>query len=102
MKRIIVILFSALLAFGGVQVADAATKAKPKAKTETVVFSSNIHCANCAKKIEENIAFEKGVKGLEVSVENKTVTVTFDPSKTDTVTLKAAIEKLGYAAKIKH
>ena len=65
-----------------------------------VVFATNIHCANCGKKVQENIAFEKGVKDLSVSVEDKTVTVTFNPAKTDTLKLKAALKKLGYSAEI--
>ena len=65
-----------------------------------VVFASTIHCANCGKKVQENIAFEKGVKDLAVDVEGKTITVTFNPAKTDTLKLKKAINKLGYEAVI--
>lgn len=65
-----------------------------------VVFASNVHCDNCAKKIRENVSFEKGVKDLDVSVEGKTVTVTFNPAKTDTLKLKKAINKLGYTADV--
>ena len=67
-------------------------------KTETVTFKTNIHCKNCIKKVNDNIPFEKGVKDLEISLEDKLVTVTFDPSKTDEATLAKAIEKLGYTA----
>ena len=63
-----------------------------------VVFATSIHCANCGKKVQENIAFEKGVKDLKVDVPSKQVTVTFNPAKTDTVKLKKAINKLGYDA----
>ncbi|MCH5173267.1 MAG: heavy-metal-associated domain-containing protein [Bacteroidales bacterium] len=65
-----------------------------------VVFASNLHCDNCAKKVKENISFEKGVKDLSVSVEDNTVTVVFNPSKTDTLKLKKAINKLGYKAEV--
>ncbi|MGN0201552.1 MAG: heavy-metal-associated domain-containing protein [Candidatus Cryptobacteroides sp.] len=70
-------------------------KAK-KAASKTVTFNVSMHCEKCVKKINENIAFEKGVKDLSVSLDKKTVTVTYDPSKTDTAKLKAALEKLGY------
>lgn len=63
-----------------------------------VVFATSIHCANCGKKVQENIAFEKGVKDLKVDVPTKNVTITFNPAKTDTVKLKKAINKLGYDA----
>lgn len=65
-----------------------------------VVFASNLHCDSCAKKVKENISFEKGVKDLSVSVEDNTVTVVFNPSKTDTLKLKKAINKLGYKAEV--
>ena len=65
-----------------------------------VVFVSNIHCANCGRKVQDNIAFEKGVKDLKVDVEGKTITVVFNPAKTDTLKLKKAINKLGYTADI--
>ena len=51
---------------------------------------------NCVKKVQENISFEKGVKGLDVCLDHQTVTVKYDPAKTSEETLKAAIEKLGY------
>lgn len=65
-----------------------------------VVFASNIHCANCSRKVQDNIAFEKGVKDLKVDVEGKTITVVFNPAKTDTLKLKKAINKLGYTADV--
>ena len=65
-----------------------------------VVFATSIHCANCSKKVQENIAFEKGVKDLTVSVPDKTVTVVFNDAKTDTLKLKSALKKLGYQAEV--
>ena len=83
MKNIIICLVLALIALG--------------AKTETVTFKVNMHCRNCVTKIQENIAFEKGVKDLKISLENKTVTITYNPSKTTPEVLEAAIRKLGYS-----
>jgi copper chaperone CopZ len=51
------------------------------------------------KKVQENIAFEKGVKGLEVSLEKQTVAVKYDAAKTSVETLKAAIQKLNVPVK---
>lgn len=70
--------------------------AKPRKEYSKVVFSVSMHCENCVKKIQENIAFEKGVKALEVSLDRHTVYIEFDPEKTDVKTLASAIEKLGY------
>ena len=51
---------------------------------------------NCVKKVQENIPFEKGVKDLKISLDDKTVWVKYDPGKTTREKLAAAIEKLGY------
>lgn len=72
---------------------------KPKA-TKTVVYQTTLDCEKCAKKITENVSFEKGVKDLKVDVPTKQVTVTFDAARTDTLTLRKAINKLGYKAQV--
>lgn len=51
-------------------------------------------------KVKENVGFEKGVKDLKVDVPTKTITVVFNPARTDTVKLKKAINKLGYEAEV--
>ena len=73
----------------------ACESAKPK---KEVTFSVKMHCESCVKKISENIAFEKGVKDLEVSLEKQTVWIKYDASRTSEEALKSAIEKLGYKA----
>ena len=67
-------------------------------KTETVTFKVSMHCKNCVSKITDNISFIKGVEDLKVSLDQKTVTITYNPAKTDEATLQKAIEKLGYTA----
>lgn len=74
------------------------SSAKPKKEVRTVVFSTHLHCKNCVAKVQENIAFEKGVKDLKVSLDTQTITVIFDPQKTSEEKLAAAIRKLGYHA----
>ena len=106
MKKTIIIILSALVAFSASAYAadftemSTLTDNKPakKAKKEVkeVVFSVHLHCNSCVKKVQENIAFEKGVKDLKVSLADQTVTVKYDPSKTSEQTLKKAIESLGY------
>ena len=69
---------------------------KKKGEVKEVTFSVHLHCENCVNKVQENIAFEKGVKDLKISLEDQTVFVKYDAAKTSEQTLKAAIEKLGY------
>lgn len=71
---------------------------KRKDKWETVVFATSMYCEQCVKKMEANLPFEKGVKDLVVSLEDKTVTFKFDPLKTDKNKLAGAIVRLGYEA----
>jgi len=105
MKQVLIALLLVLgsLSFTGqtVQAASpetAALQQQDKKKTQTVTFKTTIHCKNCVKKLNDNLAFEKGVKDLKVSLDDKMVTITYDPSKTDEAALVKAIEKLGYKA----
>ena len=104
MKKTIVLIFSALVTFSSVAMAaDAAEMSaqtvkpskKAKAEIREVTFNVHLHCNSCVKKIQENIAFEKGVKDLKVSLEEQTVYVKYDASKTNEEVLKNAIIKLG-------
>lgn len=108
MKKIAVMAILAAAMLAGAQTASAENMVnteiqlfkKAKSESKVVTFRTTIHCENCAKKVKENISFEKGVKGLEVSVENKTVKVTYDPGKITVDKLKAALKKLGYDAEV--
>ncbi|MDR2955608.1 MAG: heavy-metal-associated domain-containing protein [Prevotella sp.] len=73
---------------------------KPKSDKETVIFDVSMTCENCQKRIEKNIAFEKGVTDMKVDLANKTVQVEYKPSQTTVEKLQAAIVKLGYEVKI--
>ena len=104
--KIITIILSALVAFSTASYAagfseistfaDKKPAKKAKAEIKEVTLNVTLHCNNCVKKVQENIAFEKGVKGLDVSLENQTVAVKYDAAKTSEETLCQAIEKLGY------
>ena len=92
MKRTLIIIMTALMAFS----VSLSAGPRKKAELKEVTFSVHLHCENCVNKVQENIAFEKGVKDLKVSLEDQTVFVKYDAAKTSEQTLKAAIEKLGY------
>ena len=98
MKKTIIIILSAIAAFSVPSFAadSAVTSAQvfksKKAKAEIIV---KLHCQSCVKKLQENIAFEKGVKDLHVCLEDQIVAIKYDASKTNEETLKNAIIKLG-------
>ena len=107
MKRIVVIAIAALIGFSAYAAGTSVTETsvssqvfkKSKAEIKEVIFHAHLHCNSCVKKVQENIAFEKGVKGLEVSLEKQTVAVKYDAAKTSVETLKAAIQKLNVPVK---
>lgn len=86
---------TALVAFA------ASSFAGPKKKVELkeVTFDVELHCANCVNKVQENIAFEKGVKDLHVCLEDQIVYIKYDAAKTSEDKLRAAVEGLGYKVK---
>lgn len=65
---------------------------------EKVTFLVSMSCENCQKRIEGNIAYEKGVTALDVNLSKKTVTIEYQTDKTTPAKLKEAIQKLGYTA----
>ena len=92
MKKSLIIIMTALMAFAVSSFAGP----KKKGELKEVTFNVHLHCANCVKKVQENISFEKGVKDLHVCLEDQIVYVKYDAAKTSEEKLKAAIEKLGY------
>ena len=116
MKKIIVTLLVALMAMplssslssasaksaATEKVADKKPKKADKKKKDlrTLVLSADVHCKSCSNKIMDNIAFEKGVTDLKVSVENKTIVLTYDAAKTTEEAVLASLKKIGYPAQV--
>lgn len=74
--------------------------AKPKKVERRAVYETSIDCAHCVRKVTENVSFEKGVEDLQVKLDDKTVTIVYNPAKTDTLKLRKAITGLGYKARL--
>ncbi|NDW18188.1 heavy-metal-associated domain-containing protein [Dysgonomonas sp. 216] len=91
--KILTLVAVLLVAFGS---ALSAQNKKKKNDKQEVTFEVSMTCENCKKRIEKNIAFEKGVTDLKVDLPEKTVTIEYKENKTDSVKLRKAIEKLGY------
>ena len=104
MKKTIILILAAFVTFAAAATAtetaiqSAPTAQKPKkakAEIKEVTFDVSIHCKNCFKKLQENLSYEKGVKGLHICMEDQIVYFKYDASKTNEETLKNAIIKLG-------
>ena len=65
-------------------------------KATVTYYISDMHCNSCIKKIEGNIAFEKGVTDLKCDLSKKTVTVTYKNDKTTEVKIKEGFKKIGF------
>lgn len=76
------------------------TFAQKAQKDTTVCYRVAMDCMACKQKIEKNIAFEKGVKALDVNLANKTVKIKFNKQKNTAEQLKKAIEELKYEVEI--
>ncbi len=73
--------------------------AKDKSKkTETVSIKTSAICSQCKDRLEKNIAFEKGVKAVNLDLETKELTVTYKKGKNSKENLKKAVSKIGYDA----
>ena len=84
MKKTLILTLAALMTFSMsslyasaadmTETSTLAQKQKPskkkKGEVKEVTFLVHLHCANCVKKVQENIAFEKGVKDLKVTLED--------------------------------
>lgn len=89
MKRI---LYAAALA------ALFASSALAETKQAVYTVTPQMSCQNCENKIKSNLRFEKGIKKIETSLNDQTVTVTYDDTKTDSEKIIAGFKKVGYTA----
>lgn len=90
MKQTLLILLSSLLLMAGAK----------DLRVLVMTPTPKMHCESCENKIKKNLRFEKGVKKIETSVENQTVTVIYDATKTDVKSLQSAMKQIGYDTKV--
>lgn len=81
----ITLLFASMMAFA----AD---------KTTEVFTLDHQMSQQCEKKIKENLRYEKGISKIEVSLKANTITITYNPEKTDTEKIIEAFKKIGFNA----
>lgn len=79
--------------------AEAQSKKNQKKEVEVTFSIPDIDCHNCVQKIESKIPYEKGVKDMKVSLEGKTIWISYEEAKTNKESLAKALDKLGFPAK---
>lgn len=87
-------LFLALMV--GASITVSAQDAEPKEKE--IKIQTSAVCGMCEERIESNMAFEKGVKSVELDDKTKIVTIRYKTARTNPDKLRKAISKLGYDA----
>lgn len=78
MKKILMLCLTLAMGLG----ICAAQKPAADKKTATTVFTTDIDCEHCVKKIMNNVpSLGKGVKDVQVNLEKKEVTVVYDTTR---------------------
>jgi periplasmic mercuric ion binding protein len=75
-----------------------ASFAQSNKKTEEINIKTSAVCGMCKTTLEKAMAYEKGVKKSSLDVKSQTLTVVYDPKKTNLDKIKKAINEVGYDA----
>ena len=67
-------------------------------KITKTIFIEGMHCAHCSKRVEEALKSIKGVKSVEISLEEKKAEVILKTDVEDEA-LKQSIENIGFEAR---
>lgn len=92
MKKIVVLAFAAMLSIGSMVAKNIVTKQ----------FVAEITCAECEKKINDNIpALGNGIEDVKIDRQSGIVTVKFDADRNSDEKIIAGLKSLGVAASAK-
>lgn len=67
-------------------------------KEEIIKIKTSAVCSQCKDRIEQGLAFEKGIKDVSLDVDSKIATIKYNTGKTDPGKIRELISKLGYDA----
>ncbi len=97
MKKLIALCLALVMGAGIVMAAEPAAK-----KSVTTVFATDVDCPGCAKKIMNNVpSLGKGIKDVQVNVETREVTVTYDATKNTPENIIKGMASLKVKAEVK-
>ncbi|MBJ6610644.1 MAG: mercury resistance system periplasmic binding protein MerP [Candidatus Thiothrix moscowensis] len=72
------------------------------APVKTVTLEvNNMTCSVCPITVKKSLVAVEGVETVEIDLDDKTATVTYDPDKTQEDTLTAATNDAGYPSTVK-
>ncbi|WP_405127696.1 copper chaperone CopZ [Sinanaerobacter chloroacetimidivorans] len=71
-------------------------KSEEKKMEKTVLNVEGMSCSHCVNAVKNAVGALDGVAEVEVNLEGKTVTVTYDAGKVSLSAVKDAIEEEGY------
>ncbi|MCE7061613.1 heavy-metal-associated domain-containing protein [Dyadobacter sp. CY343] len=67
-------------------------------KDKEVKIKTSAICEMCKARLERNLGLSKGVKESNLNLDNKVITVKYNPGKTTPEAIKATIINTGYDA----
>ncbi len=68
--------------------------------TKEIQIQTNAHCGGCKNKIEKGLKKMDGILKSEVNLENKIVTISYNPSKISEEKINNTIADMGYSSSI--
>lgn len=74
------------------------TAANKPGKEKEVKIKTSAVCDDCKERIEKNLTLSKGVTEAVLNLDDKVVTIKYNPKKTDEATLRKVITDTGYDA----
>jgi mercuric ion binding protein len=95
--KIKIIVKSLAISIGLIFLFSCGSFSQDKKSAELKVKTSAV-CSQCKDRIENGMAYEKGIKDIVLDVNTKIATITYNPAKITPADIRTAISKLGYDA----
>ncbi len=96
--KVILMIVLSIVIVNTISAQEAKKKDKKEKKLEVVEIQTSAICGDCKERLEHDIAFEKGVKFVELDDDTKILTIKYKQGKNNKENLKKAITKVGYDA----
>ncbi len=94
--KILILIITAIFLAPGINAQE--KKDKKKKELVTIEVQTSAKCGQCKERLEHDMAFEKGVKFVELDNDTKILTIKYKEGKNTKENLKKAITKIGYDA----